>query len=180
CLKVISTGAGTPGTNFVRQFIPGNNSSDVFTLSFWFHRTAQVNDGLLYTRTAPGSAFIFPTDLSSLLATPGQSNSVPTDLPPYDPIWLNEISSAEQEPWLELFNTGTNAVSFSNYFIADNYSGVNEKSLASYPPIEPHQFMVVPLPVPPTGALALKRRLGTHNQIVDYFNYNSPFYGALP
>ena len=66
------------------------------------------------------------------LATPGKRNSVAATLPPYDPLWLNELLTeslngpldnfGEREPWVELYNSGPDALSLDAYFLADNYA----------------------------------------------------------
>ncbi|MBN2506026.1 MAG: lamin tail domain-containing protein [Verrucomicrobia bacterium] len=65
-------------------------------------------------------------------ATPGAPNSVAGSLPPYDPLWLNELqvvsligpadNTGEAEPWLELHNADDLPVSLDGYFLADNYT----------------------------------------------------------
>jgi hypothetical protein len=67
---------------------------------------------------------------SNAKATPGAPSSVAATLPPYDRLWLNEVqlvslvgpddNAGEPEPWLELFNSGANAVSLDGYYLADN------------------------------------------------------------
>ena len=178
-LKVVSTGLGSVTANFVRQYIPGHTTNGVFTLSFWFLPTA--SGPMLTIRTAPGSAFRLERPTAPVTATPGQSNSSPVDLPPYDPIWLNEISTGGPEQWLELYNAGADPISLQNYFLAADYTAANEYSLQDHPPLGPGEFRVLSLPpMGATGSLALRRRVGTHNQIVDYFNYHVPIYGAVP
>jgi hypothetical protein len=67
------------------------------------------------------------------LATPGKPNSVAATLPPYDPLWLNELQTesldgpldnfGEREPWLELYNSGPIPLNLDGYFLANNYAG---------------------------------------------------------
>jgi hypothetical protein len=179
-LKVVSTGVGSGNFNYVRQFIPDSTSNEVYTLSFWVRRTAEDTGSTLYSRTAPGSLFQLTTDVAPLLATPGLSNSAPTDLPPYDPIWLNEISIQGPDRWIELYNNGTNTVGLSDYSIATIF-GFNAQPLAAQPDVAPGEFRVIPLLAQPSpGRYALWRRTGTHSQIMDYLNFDSDLYGAVP
>jgi hypothetical protein len=56
-------------------------------------------------------------------ATPGAANSIAAPLPPYDPLWLNEIqivsltgttdNFGEADPWLELYNSGPTTLDLS-------------------------------------------------------------------
>jgi hypothetical protein len=170
-LKVVSTSSGS-AVSHVRQTIPGNPENAVYTLSFWF--IPSTNAAQLTTRTAPGSGFIFQTPLMPVVATPGQSNSFVMDLPPYDPIWLNEVAESGTSAcmqWVEIYNSGTNTVDLSNYHFADI-------SLAPES-IGPGEFKVICLPVG-SGSLHLTRTVGSLIQIVDYFNYDSTPYGAMP
>jgi hypothetical protein len=72
-------------------------------------------------------------DVSALVpVTPGASNSVAFALPPFDPVWLNEIQHVslaglvdnigEPSPWIEIYNAGLTPVSLDNYFLAENFS----------------------------------------------------------
>jgi hypothetical protein len=166
-LKVVSTGNGS-FNNFVHQYIPGNSNDAVHTLSFWY---VPSTDGLLLTvRTSPGASLQATAATAPVVATPGQTNAFPVDLPPYDPVWLNELSPSG----IEIYNAGTNNLSLSNYYLADTYS------------LDPHTigpdgFMVTCCPpVGGSSLLLLTRTVGSEQQIVDYFNYVGPVYGAVP
>ncbi|HZO85647.1 MAG TPA: lamin tail domain-containing protein, partial [Verrucomicrobiae bacterium] len=171
-LKVASTGVGSSIAH-VRQVIPGNPTNAIYTLSFWF--IPSTNAAQLTTRTAPGSGFIFQTPVMPVVATPGQSNSFVMDLPPYDPVWLNEVGTTSADScaqWVELYNSGTNIVSLSNYELAG-------QSLDPHT-IAPGEFKVICLPADEFGSQRLTRTIGSMTQIVDYFNYASTPYGAVP
>src|SRR6185503_4053099 len=66
------------------------------------------------------------------LSTPGRPNSILATLPPYEPIWLNELQTqsldgppdnfGEREPWVELYNSGPDALYLGDYFLANNYA----------------------------------------------------------
>ncbi|HXG49070.1 MAG TPA: lamin tail domain-containing protein, partial [Methylomirabilota bacterium] len=65
--------------------------------------------------------------------TPGSSNSVAATLPPFDPVWLNEVqaiglngpldNAGEAEPWIELHNAGDDFLDLTGYWLADHFSG---------------------------------------------------------
>lgn len=72
-------------------------------------------------------------DVSTLVpATPGASNSVSFALPPFDPIWINEIqyvslagivdNFGEPSPWIEIYNAGLTNVSLTNYFLGQDFA----------------------------------------------------------
>ncbi len=72
-------------------------------------------------------------DVSALgPVTPGASNSVAFALPPFDPIWINEIQHVslagivdnfgEPSPWIEIYNAGLTPVSLTNYFLAQDFA----------------------------------------------------------
>ena len=64
--------------------------------------------------------------------TPGASNSVAFALPPFDPVWINEIQHVslagivdnfgEPAPWIEIYNAGLAPVSLTNYFLAQDFA----------------------------------------------------------
>jgi len=72
-------------------------------------------------------------DVSALVpVTPGASNSVAFALPPFDPIWINEIQHVslaglvdnfgEPSPWIEIYNAGLTPVSLTNYFLGQDFA----------------------------------------------------------
>lgn len=66
----------------------------------------------------------------SELATPGRLNSVAAQLPPLPSLWINELqpdnrsgpldAAGEREPWVEIYNAGTESVSLSQCFLSDS------------------------------------------------------------
>jgi hypothetical protein len=145
-------------------------------------------------------------------STPGLPNSVANTLPTFPMLWLNEVQAAnltgpvdnfgEPEPWAELYNAGTNAISLTGFFLGTNYD--SSATNWAFPPgtsIAPGQFRVVWLDGQSAqtsgtnlhtgfrldatgGKLALARMVNSAPQIVDYLNY-SPLtanfsYGDFP
>lgn len=63
-------------------------------------------------------------------ATPGQANNVAAPLPAFPCLWINEVMPAnasvradnagEFDPWIELFNAGTNAVSLAGCYLSND------------------------------------------------------------
>jgi hypothetical protein len=130
-------------------------------------------------------------------STPGAANSVIAVLPEFPTLWLNEIQSenltgpldnfSEREPWLELYNSGPNAISLNGYYLGTNYSSPLQWAFPAGASIGPGEFLVVWLDGQPAqtsgsilhtsfrlnpagGAIALARFV-SGSQIVDYLNY---------
>ncbi len=143
--------------------------------------------------------------------TPGGPNGVAVALPPFPPLWLNEVQPenltgpadnfGEREPWIELYNAGTNALSLAGYGLATNYAALGQWFFPTNAVIQAGQFLVVWADGQPeqsagaalhanfrlsggTGSVALARVVGNALQIVDYLNYAGVrpdgSYGAFP
>src|SRR6185295_13907866 len=127
--------------------------------------------------------------------TPGLANNDQRALPAYDPLWLNELQAqntggitdnfGEREPWIELYNAGTNALNLEGCFLANNYD--SNLTQWAFPPgssIAPGEFKIVWADGEPgetsgtnlhtnfrlnssTGAVALVRMAGAQPQIAD-------------
>jgi hypothetical protein len=67
-------------------------------------------------------------------ATPDNVNSVAAALTPFPSLWINELQAdnlngitnraGQHTGWLELFNPGTNLVSFNGLYLANNYTNL--------------------------------------------------------
>lgn len=143
--------------------------------------------------------------------TPGTANRVAAALPPFPPLWLNEVlpenrtgatdNFGEREPWIELFNAGTNSISLDGYSLATNYANLGQWVFPSNAVINPRQFLVVWADGQPeqsagqalhtnfrlsggVGSVALSRVVSNALQVLDYFNYAGlrpdGSYGAFP
>jgi hypothetical protein len=136
----------------------------------------------------------------SATLTPGSINSVVAALPEFPELWLNEVQAenltgpsdnfGEREPWIELYNPGTNLISLEDLYLGTNYSNPTQWAFPSGASIAPGQFLVVWLDEQPeqtSGAIlhsefrldatstsiALSRYVGGQPQIIDYLNFNS-------
>jgi hypothetical protein len=150
----------------------------------------------------------FPAGTNVALYTPGTVNSVRASKAAFPTLWLNEllpvnnaaVSNAaadrfgEYEPWVELFNGGTNAISLSGFYLTTNYS---QPTLWPFPvsaTIQPGEFKLVWLDGEPgeanatewhsafrlasaQGALALTYIVGGQTNVLDYLNYSVPSVG---
>lgn len=131
-------------------------------------------------------------------ATPGAANAVSAPLPEFPALWLNEVQAenltgpldnfSEREPWLELYNSGTNTISLNGFYLGTNYSSATNWAFPAGASIAPGQFLVVWLDGQPAqtagvalhtsfrlnpagGAVVLARLVSGSPQIVDYLNY---------
>src|SRR5207247_10471615 len=78
---------------------------------------------------------LFRSNPTSTLYTPGAPNSVRAALAPFPALWINEIesesitgladNSGERDPWVELYNSGTNTVSRSEEHTSELQSRVD-------------------------------------------------------
>jgi hypothetical protein len=140
------------------------------------------------------------TNLPSSLSTPDASNSVAASLPPFPPLWINEVepdnltgitnSAGQRAPWIELYNPSTNTVSLDGLYLADNYTNLGQWPFLANAVINPGQFLVVfadgqtnlsttnqlhtSFSLPGTsGSLALSRFANGEYQVLDYLNYTN-------
>ncbi|MCI0364198.1 MAG: lamin tail domain-containing protein, partial [Phycisphaerales bacterium] len=207
---VISTEVKHMGTGSLKlvHALPGPTSfliqNDVIvpaagqhTLSFWYLPIATNA-----TLTTYVNGFYRPSaNVRSVLSSPGAANPTAAALPPYPPLWLNELqpnnvngirdASNTPEPWLELYNAGTNALSLDGLYLANNY--VSNLTQWAFPPsitLAPGEFKIVWLDGDPgqssgtnlhtsfrlhpsSGTVALVRMVGDEPQIMDYLTYNN-------
>jgi hypothetical protein len=169
-----------------------------YTISFWYLPITNATTTL--------TPYVSPTfrpnaNVRAIQATPGATNNNTATLPPYPPLWLNELqpnnfsgirdASNTTEPWIELYNAGTNAVSLAGLFLADNYSNnLTQWAFPADATIGPGQFKIIwadgdaqessgtnlhtsfrlhPL----SGTIALTRMVGDEPQIIDYLTYSN-------
>ena len=130
--------------------------------------------------------------------TPGASNSIPAGAP-FDSLWLNEVqiesltgpldNFGEIEPWIELFNSGTNALNLDAYYLSDTLTNVLQWQFPTGTVIQAGERMIIwadgePLETDGTnlhtsfrlttsGKLALARVVEGQPQIVDHFSWRS-------
>jgi hypothetical protein len=148
---------------------------------------------------------------TSIPATPGAPNSVDGILPPYDPVWLNEFGVLglegpadnlnENDPWIELYNSGTNTINLGGYFLADNYTtNLTTWAFPANTLIAPGEYKILWADGQPEqtvpgvlhtsfrlgadGQLALVRFVNSAPQVTDYLTWNTIgvnlSYGGVP
>jgi len=195
-LHVIASASGSP-TAAVRQMIPAFTSNTLCTVSYWFRPGTSGSQALV--RPFGGAAFSSAFSIRPMNFTPGLANNDQRVLPAYDPLWLNELQAqnaagitdnfGEREPWIELFNAGSNTLNLDGYFLANNYgSNLTQWPFPSGSSIAPGEFKIVWADGEPgetsgtnlhtsfrlssaTGSVALVRMAGAHPQITDHLTY---------
>ncbi|MBI5387970.1 MAG: lamin tail domain-containing protein [Verrucomicrobia bacterium] len=205
-LHVVATGLGSTSRT-IAQRLPAEASNTVCALSYWYRLGSSGTN--LTVRTHPGSAMNTRVSLQPaanvVRTTPGTNNSVRAALPPFPPVWLNEIQPlnltgpvdglGHRHPWVELFNSSTNPVSLGGFLLGTNYDLPPAWAFPSNAVLGGGQFMLVWLDghpeestatelhtsftVPPAaGALALfvTNTLGGLT-LLDYLNYDVPSAG---
>jgi CotH kinase protein/Lamin Tail Domain/Putative Ig domain/PA14 domain len=141
-------------------------------------------------------------------ATPGTTNSVRASIAVFPTLWLNElvpVNSAvlanaaadrfgEYEPWVELYNGGTNAISLANFHLTTNYNQPALWAFSVSATLQPGEFKLIWLDgepgesnatewhssfrlTPGQGSLALTYAAGGQTNVLDYLNYNVPSLG---
>ncbi len=167
--------------------------------------SSDITFGLALTANFAGSSNVFA------LGTPGVVNSVAANLPAFSPLWLNEVQAdnisgpldnfGEREPWVELFNPGTNDLNLGGWFLSDSDASLNRWAFPSNTTVPARGFLVVwcdqQTHQTTTGAphagfrlpggggqVLLSRIISNAVQLVDYLTYTNLAanwsYGDLP
>jgi hypothetical protein len=177
-------------------------------ISFWYLPGTKGTNLNIYLNSGfrPAARVTPPTP-----ATPGMSNSIAATMTEYPPLWLNEVQPlntngitdrfGEREPWVELYNSGTNPVSLDGLFLADSYTNLAQWAFPTGLTINPAEFKVIFCDgqaeqstnvelhasfrlLPGSGTVALSRLYKGQPQIFDYLTYRDVppdhSYGDLP
>jgi hypothetical protein len=188
----------TPGpSSYLIQSNVVVSAAGPHTLSFWY---IPIRSNFLFTVNIANP--LRPNvPVRIVLGTPGLANSVAAPVQAYPTLWLNEVQpnnitgiqdgSGTREPWLELYNAGSNTVNLTGLFLADNYSSnLTQWAFPNGSSIAPGQFRVIfadgqphqttasewhtSFRAPPaSGTLALTRIVNNEPQIVDYLTYDN-------
>ncbi len=143
--------------------------------------------------------------------TPGMTNQMTASLPAFPALWINEVqadhsgglldNANQPDPWIEIYNSGSNSVSLNGLYLSGNYTNLTNWAFPSGYSLGPTQFLVVfcdgqpaqstgnqlhtsfRLP-PASGSVALSRLYNSQPQVLDYVNYaglnSSNAYGSFP
>jgi hypothetical protein len=222
--KIIGTnsaGAANPPSynKSIYQFLsPAPAVSSINTLSFWYWATNSATNLLVRIRNSgPLTTGALGTNIQPTISpatnfiTPGTNNFVVAALPPFPTLWINEVqpenvggildSAGQREPWVEIYNSGTNAVSLDGLYLSTNYASLTSWAFPAGHMISPGEFMVVFCDAQPgqttnnelhtsfrlpaiSGSVALSRLHEGQPQVVDYVNYaglhSDRSYGSFP
>jgi hypothetical protein len=133
-------------------------------------------------------------------ATPGATNGDAVALPPFQPLWINEVQpenlsgitngTGQRSGWLELFNPSASAVSLNGLYLSTNYGNLTAWAFPSSAVINPGEFKVIftdgQVALSTTnelhtsfalsssaGSLALSRIYQGQPQVLDYVDYTN-------
>ena len=175
------------------NLVYGNN-----ILAVEVHQSATTSSDISFALKLESTYLSTMTNLA--LATPGATNSLATTLPPFPPVWLNEVqvnnltgamdNFGERDPWAEIFNGGTNTFNLAGYYLTDDYSNLIKWPIPATGSVTTSNFLVLwcdaqtnqsIVAVPHAnfrltnsfGQLALTRITNGSPQIVDYLNYTN-------
>ena len=216
-LHVVAIAAGTGTGNAIYEDISSALTNGLtYSLSFWYLQS--TNGGPLTFRlsgSAGLTAVVNPAPAAftaTAIATPGASNSISATLPAFPELWLNEVQAGNvtgptnnvgaHTPWVEIFNSGTNALSLAGCYLSDSYTNLTKWAFPTNASIASSNFLVVwcdgqtnqtttnaphtsfPL-ASGAGRVALTRLINTNvPQILDYLTYtnlpNNWSYGDVP
>ncbi|HMJ88490.1 MAG TPA: lamin tail domain-containing protein, partial [Candidatus Acidoferrum sp.] len=217
-LRIEATTFGNAFGRVISQNIsPAPPAMSTNTLSFWFWSTnsatnlivriqgsAALTTGTAGTNINPSitpSNYIPPMLISPATnyLTPGATNQFTAALPAFPTLWINEVQTehlgalldnhGEPDPWIELYNGGTNAVSLAGLYLSSSYTNLTNWVFPAGWSLGPTQFLVLfcdgepsesdanqlhtsfRLPLT-TGSVALSRVHNGQPQVVDYVNYS--------
>jgi hypothetical protein len=203
-LRMVATAAGTGlGNSIYQDVTPALTYGSNHTVSFWFLQSTNASSlavrfsGGTVTSTVPVAA---PIATVAALVTPGATNSIAATRPAFPTLWLNELqaenitgpldNAGQRDPWFELYNSGTNAISLAGLYLGTNAALPTQWTFPATSSIGPGQFLVVwadgqPLQstgsvlhtsfrlTPGNGSLLLSRFVSNAVQTVDYLNYSA-------
>jgi hypothetical protein len=201
-LHLIASAAGTGGDNSIYQDA-ALTSGEAYAVSFWYLQS--TNGGPLTVRLSgsgltTGAINVAPPTPPAppAPATPGAANSIARVLPPFQPLYVNEVQAenltgianlaGERTPWLELFNPSTNPVSLDGLYLANQYTNLLAWAFPTGIVLQAGEFKVVfadgrtdlsstnePhasfILSPNSGSLALSRVYNSQPQVLDYVDY---------
>ncbi len=157
-LQVVASAGGSGSGNAVMQVLnPGLASGQPYALSFWYLETAR--GGPLVVRLSGSglsSGAIDPaprSEAAPTLATPGLANSVRTNLPPFPPLWINEVQVTNwtgpldrwgnRPGWVEVFNPSGSPVDLAGLRLSDSFADAGRWAFPEGATIGPGEFRVV-------------------------------------
>lgn len=195
-LRLVKPGA-TASENVVIDEVRYENLPPWPTLADGFGPSLQLIDPAQDNRRAGNWLATTATDPDR--ATPGRQNAGRTLLEPFPEIWLNEIApiniagpldnAGDQEPWLEIYNSGTSSIDLSGMALTDDPLQLGKWQFPTGSRILPGEFLVLWLDGEPAestathfhtsfridstnGVIVLSRAQGETTAAVDFLRYH--------
>ncbi len=207
-LQVANTGAGSgSGDPIYQDITPALTPGQTYTLSFWYLQTAAPHAPVLTIELSGSGLSSGPINTSLggagqvfAPATPGAANGSVAVLPPFPPLWINEVQADDRtgittraggrSGWLELYNPSPNVVPLGGLYLSTNYNDLSGWSFPEGTAINPSEFKIIfadgqadlstsnELHTSFTlgrssGSLALTRVLQGQPQVLDYLDYTN-------
>src|SRR6185436_735653 len=197
-------GGTTRPRSIYQDISPELPDSQPYSLSFWCLPGTNPPAGGLVLRLS-GYGIVTNVEpplpnLSSGLFTPGTTNSVATNLPPFPPLWINEVQAdnvtgitnqaGQHTAWVEIYNPTTNIVSLQDLWLANAYSNLAQWPFPTNASIGPGEFKVIFVDGQTnlsslselhanfalssgSGSLALSRLYNAQLQVLDFVDYTN-------
>jgi hypothetical protein len=211
---VASSGGTTKASSIWQTTATTLSSATTYTLSYWY---LPSTNGSGLTIRLSGNGIVSSHAIAPPVTpgpagpyTPGVANSLPVSLT-FPRLWVNEVEPAnltgladrmgERDPWLEIFNAGTNSVDLASCFLANNYSNLTQWPFPAGTTIAAGQHLTVWADGQPaqtlgaelhtsfrlssaTGSVALVWVQPSATNVLDYLDYgyvgNDRSVGAYP
>jgi len=200
-LHLVAAAGGSGAGNAMLQDIAAPlTNGQTYSLSFWYRATSS-RAPLVVRLSGAGASGILANLMPMLIAgaTPGTTNSVAKSLPAFPELWLNELqadntsgpadNAGEREPWLELFNAGTNDLSLGGLYLSDSPTNLTRWSLPAGS-LGGREFRVVWADAQTnqtsgemlhasfrissgSGGLYLSQLISNETRVLDYLNYEA-------
>ncbi len=159
-LHVVAGSGGPLITEAIWQNTATVVTNATYTLSYWYLPSTDGTSSLIrLSGSSPNSGEIYclqpfqPGAGISRVYTPDGANSVSATLPPFPPLWLNELEAdnltgitnrvGQHAPWLELYNPTTNTVALDGLYLANDYSNLTAWPFPAGAAVNPAQFLLV-------------------------------------
>ena len=156
CSNAPSLSTITTNKAIYQNFSPVPTNNQVCTLSYWYRAGASSNAIIMRNMASTFGVTngVSPTFVTGpYSATPATTNLATTNLPPIPPLWINEVlpfnnsgltdNNGQYEPWIELYNTGTNTVSLAGLYLANDFGTLTQWTFPTNASLGPRQFKVV-------------------------------------
>ena len=196
-LHIVGAGGGSPGSTVIQTHDP-LNASGTYTFSLWYLPSTN-GTGLHFRYTTPFRT-VSAINYRPIPASPGSPNPTAAPMAEFPKLWINEIqpnnltgiadNGGDRDPWVELYNSGTNTIDLTGWYLADNYTNLTRWAFPPGTSVAPGQFLLVWLDgepaestgsalhtsfriSPTAGSLALVFPLDAHPAVLDYINYSS-------